>query len=208
MKHKFIEKPYQQFIQIQHNNTNTIETSFEFNEHKLPQLLKLLKNYCYLISNPTTKYFDIVESFYDTSTQKYTRLQRLNRPKQITLKTQSIHTSTSKKHNYFIIKYTNFHKTKQLKFQLKQANTPDWKINASLQKLNMSFPYIQKQRTESFSRIILYQPHSKTKVHIDFDKHIQSNSTETNIEKIKITIISQSRNDKLIRHIKKIISQR
>lgn len=201
MKNKFIEKPYQKFLQLQETNSYFIESILELPESKLSKTLQILQNYCYLITNKDQKYFDIQETFYDTEDQRYTRSKRLNRPKSIELKSQSIQIKNTTK-NQFIIKYNNFHKTKELKLDLKTPNIEEWKINATLQNLKLSFPYIQKQRTEFFTRIILYQPHTKTKIHIDFNKHIQAKQTENTLDKIKITTISQHRINPIYKKLK------
>lgn len=197
MNNKFIEKPYQKFLEIKQKKDHFKET-FPLTETQAQTLLIKLKKYCYLISHKDTKFFDIEETFYDSNDQRYYRQIQLNRPKTLQIKTQKIHLTESKENNLLIINFKSFHKHKQLQIPLTKQ-TKDWQINSILQQNNLSFPLLKPTQTISFTRVFLYQPHSNTKIYIDLD--IFSEDTQT--PEAQVTIISSTRKNFLAKSIKK-----
>jgi len=197
MRNNYLEKPFQKFLELSYTQDYFIKDVIHLSEKNAKTLLNNLKEHCYLISYNQTKFFDIEETFYDAEDLRYERLKRLKRKKTIQVKTQKIHLNNEIQENNLLINYQSFHKNRQLSIKLKKE-VEDWEINAILQTKSLSFPLLKHTHSISFTRVYLYQPHTKTKIYIDLDFY----SENKQLPEAKVTVISKMRNNPITKKIK------
>lgn len=203
MKVKYIEKPYNKFIQLRKNDEYTIVDHINVSEKKAKKLIEKLSKYCYLITYQGSKFFDIEEIFYDTDNKNYQRLIDLNRPKTLEIKLQKIFLNEIESENYLVINTKQFHKNSEIKLKLKRE-PEDWQVNQILQQENISLPLLSPSYILSYTRILLYQPHNQTTVYIDLDIYPEINHKKN----AKITVISNKRKNPITKLIKKQLKSR